>query len=109
MYVSFDSAITAHKHNAAYLSTYVFRLMDKLLWLLMLLLDCCMTTNEPLLCCVKQELRREVADLRRLEQQAQVEAQVLREELNQTGVQSAASAKALDERIKLLREVRLSI
>ncbi|XP_050976132.1 sperm-associated antigen 5 [Labeo rohita] len=51
------------------------------------------------------ELRREVADLRRLEQQAQVEAQVLREELNQTGVQSAASAKALDERIKLLREV----
>ncbi|KTF79529.1 hypothetical protein cypCar_00030103 [Cyprinus carpio] len=51
------------------------------------------------------ELRREVADLRRLEQQAQVEAQVLREELNRTGVQSAASAKALDERIKLLREV----
>ncbi|KAL1282383.1 hypothetical protein QQF64_001186, partial [Cirrhinus molitorella] len=47
------------------------------------------------------ELRREVADLRRLEQQAQVEAQVLREELNRTGVQSAA----LDERIKLLREV----
>ncbi|XP_016357360.1 sperm-associated antigen 5-like [Sinocyclocheilus anshuiensis] len=51
------------------------------------------------------ELRREVADLRRLEQQAQVEAQVLREELNRTGVQSAASTKALDERIKMLREV----
>ncbi|KAK9980978.1 hypothetical protein ABG768_000552 [Culter alburnus] len=51
------------------------------------------------------ELRREVADLRRLEQQAQVEAQVLREELNRTGVQSAASTNALDERIKLLREV----
>ncbi|XP_026060198.1 sperm-associated antigen 5 [Carassius auratus] len=51
------------------------------------------------------ELRREVADLRRLEQQAQVEAQVLREELNRTGVQSAASAQALDEKIKLLREV----
>uniref|UniRef100_A0A672LCN7 Sperm-associated antigen 5-like n=1 Tax=Sinocyclocheilus grahami TaxID=75366 RepID=A0A672LCN7_SINGR len=50
------------------------------------------------------ELRREVADLRRLEQQAQVEAQVLREELNRTGVQSAASVKALDERIKMLRE-----
>ncbi|XP_073698948.1 sperm-associated antigen 5 [Garra rufa] len=47
------------------------------------------------------ELRRELADLRRLEQQVQVEAQVLREELNQTGVQSAA----LDEKIKLLREV----
>jgi len=54
---------------------------------------------------VKQELRREVADLRRLEQQAQVEAQVLREELNRTGVQSAANTNALDERIKLLREV----
>ncbi|XP_039550451.1 sperm-associated antigen 5 isoform X2 [Pimephales promelas] len=52
-----------------------------------------------------QELRREVADLRRLEQQAQVEAQVLREELNRTGVQSAANTNALDERIKLLREV----
>ncbi|XP_043106079.1 sperm-associated antigen 5 isoform X1 [Puntigrus tetrazona] len=51
------------------------------------------------------ELRREVADLRRLEQQAQVEAQVLREELSRTGVQSAASASALDEKIKLLREV----
>ncbi|CAM4492681.1 unnamed protein product [Leuciscus chuanchicus] len=51
------------------------------------------------------ELRREVADLRRLEQQAQVEAQVLREELNRTGVQSSASTNALDERIKLLREV----
>ncbi|KAK7161781.1 hypothetical protein R3I94_004454 [Phoxinus phoxinus] len=51
------------------------------------------------------ELRREVADLRRLEQQAQVEAQVLREELNRTGVQSAARTNALDERIKLLREV----
>uniref|UniRef100_A0A9J8B5S5 Si:dkey-25o16.4 n=1 Tax=Cyprinus carpio carpio TaxID=630221 RepID=A0A9J8B5S5_CYPCA len=51
------------------------------------------------------ELRREVADLRRLEQQAQVEAQVLREELNRTGVQSAASANTLDEKIKLLREV----
>ncbi|XP_051560939.1 sperm-associated antigen 5 [Myxocyprinus asiaticus] len=51
------------------------------------------------------ELRREVADLRRMEQQARVEAQVLREELKQTGVQSAASTSALDERIKLLREV----
>lgn len=70
----------------------------------MVLLDCCIVTS---LCsgCVKQELRREVADLRRLEQQAQVEAQVLREELNRTGVQSAASTNALDERIKLLREV----
>lgn len=70
----------------------------------MLLLDCCIVTS---LCSgsVKQELRREVADLRRLEQQAQVEAQVLREELNRTGVQSAASTNALDERIKLLREV----
>ncbi len=57
---------------------------------------------------MKQELRREVADLRRLEQQAQVEAQVLREELNRTGVQSAASAK-LDEKIKLLREVWQSV
>uniref|UniRef100_A0A671S8D8 Sperm-associated antigen 5-like n=1 Tax=Sinocyclocheilus anshuiensis TaxID=1608454 RepID=A0A671S8D8_9TELE len=51
------------------------------------------------------ELRREVADLRQLEQQAKVEAQVLREELNRKGVQSAASAKALDEKIRLLREV----
>ncbi len=58
---------------------------------------------------MKQELRREVADLRRLEQQAQVEAQVLREELNRTGVQSAASAKELDEKIKLLREVWQSV
>ncbi|XP_057186708.1 sperm-associated antigen 5 isoform X1 [Triplophysa rosa] len=51
------------------------------------------------------ELRREVADLRRSEQQAQVEAQVLREELKRSGFQSAASTTALDERIKLLREV----
>ncbi|XP_051993232.1 sperm-associated antigen 5 [Xyrauchen texanus] len=51
------------------------------------------------------ELRREVGDLRRMELQARVEAQVLREELKQTGVQSAASTNALDERIKLLREV----
>ncbi|XP_055061269.2 sperm-associated antigen 5 [Misgurnus anguillicaudatus] len=51
------------------------------------------------------ELRREVADLRRSLQQAQVEAQVLREELKQTGFQSAASTTALDDRIKLLREV----
>ncbi|KAA0722289.1 Sperm-associated antigen 5 [Triplophysa tibetana] len=52
-----------------------------------------------------QELRREVADLRRLEQQAQVEAQVLREELKRSGFRSAASTTALDDRIKLLREV----
>lgn len=51
------------------------------------------------------ELRREVADLRRSLQQAQVEAQVLREALKQTGFQSAASTTALDDRIKLLREV----
>ncbi|XP_056619939.1 sperm-associated antigen 5 [Triplophysa dalaica] len=51
------------------------------------------------------ELRREVADLRRSEQQAQVEAQVLREELKRSGFRSAASTTALDDRIKLLREV----
>nr|XP_696012.4 sperm-associated antigen 5 [Danio rerio] len=51
------------------------------------------------------ELRREVADLRRLVQQTQVEVQALREELDQSGIQSAASAKTLDERIRLLREV----
>ncbi|XP_056315110.1 sperm-associated antigen 5 isoform X2 [Danio aesculapii] len=51
------------------------------------------------------ELRREVADLRRLVQQTQVEVQALREELDQSGVQSAASSKTLDERIRLLREV----
>ncbi|XP_067297711.1 sperm-associated antigen 5 [Pseudorasbora parva] len=51
------------------------------------------------------ELRREVADLRRMEQQAQVEAQILREELNRTGVLSAASTNALEEKIKMYREL----
>ncbi|KAM9478030.1 sperm-associated antigen 5 [Clarias gariepinus] len=50
------------------------------------------------------ELRREVADLRRVLQQSQAEVQALRAELRSTD-QSAASMKDLDERIRLLREV----
>ncbi|XP_076150887.1 sperm-associated antigen 5 isoform X2 [Alosa pseudoharengus] len=51
------------------------------------------------------ELRREGAELRRALQQSQVEAHVLKEELNRAIGQSASSTKAMDERIRLLKEV----
>ncbi|XP_062408806.1 sperm-associated antigen 5 [Sardina pilchardus] len=51
------------------------------------------------------ELRREGAELRRALQQSQVEAHVLKEELNRAVGQSASSTKAMDERIRLLKEV----
>ncbi|TRY75940.1 hypothetical protein DNTS_033500 [Danionella cerebrum] len=55
--------------------------------------------------CVIQELRREVAEMRRLEQQTHVEVQLLKEELSHAGGQSAASTRAIEDRIKLLKEV----
>ncbi|XP_072533269.1 sperm-associated antigen 5 isoform X2 [Salminus brasiliensis] len=51
------------------------------------------------------ELRREGAELRRMLQQSQVEVQALRAALTQSGDQSTASSKELDDRIRLLREV----
>ncbi|XP_055779452.1 sperm-associated antigen 5 [Salvelinus fontinalis] len=52
-----------------------------------------------------KELRREVADLRRSLHQSQVESQALREELRNTGNQSAHSMHSMDDKIRLLKEV----
>ncbi|XP_070684359.1 sperm-associated antigen 5 [Pempheris klunzingeri] len=51
------------------------------------------------------ELRKEVAELRRSLQQSKVESQFLRGELRKAGGQSANSAHFMDEKIQLLREV----
>uniref|UniRef100_A0A4W5NLB4 Sperm associated antigen 5 n=1 Tax=Hucho hucho TaxID=62062 RepID=A0A4W5NLB4_9TELE len=50
-------------------------------------------------------LRREVADLRRSLHQSQVESQALRDELRNTGNQSAHSVHSMDDKIRLLKEV----
>ncbi|XP_010886683.2 sperm-associated antigen 5 [Esox lucius] len=51
------------------------------------------------------ELRREVAELRRLLHQSQIESQALREELRNSGSQSAHSMHSMDDKIRLLKEV----
>ncbi|AWP05473.1 putative sperm-associated antigen 5 isoform 3 [Scophthalmus maximus] len=51
------------------------------------------------------ELRKEVVDLRRSLQQANVESQFLREELKKVGGASANPAHFMEEKIRLLREV----
>uniref|UniRef100_A0A8D3CJB6 Si:dkey-25o16.4 n=1 Tax=Scophthalmus maximus TaxID=52904 RepID=A0A8D3CJB6_SCOMX len=51
------------------------------------------------------ELRKEVVDLRRSLQQANVESQFLREELRKVGGASANPAHFMEEKIRLLREV----
>ncbi|XP_078138674.1 sperm-associated antigen 5 [Centroberyx gerrardi] len=51
------------------------------------------------------DLRKDVAELRRTLQQSQVECQVLREELRKAGSQSANPAHFVDEKIRLLKEV----
>ncbi|KAM9399859.1 uncharacterized protein ACWYII_031817 isoform 1-T2 [Salvelinus alpinus] len=53
----------------------------------------------------KKELRREVAVLHRSLHQSQVESQALREELRNTGNQSAHSMHSMDDKIRLLKEV----
>ncbi|KAF7667588.1 hypothetical protein LDENG_00055380 [Lucifuga dentata] len=51
------------------------------------------------------ELKTEVAELRRLLQQSQVESQVLHEELKKAGGQSANPAHVINEKINLLKEM----
>nr|XP_019956861.1 PREDICTED: sperm-associated antigen 5 [Paralichthys olivaceus] len=51
------------------------------------------------------ELRKEVADLRRSLQQSKVESQFLREELRKAGGVSANPAHFMEEKIQLLKEV----
>ncbi|XP_045068782.1 sperm-associated antigen 5-like [Coregonus clupeaformis] len=52
-----------------------------------------------------KELRREVAELHRSLHQSQVESQALRDELRNTGNQSAHSMHSMDDKIRLLKEV----
>lgn len=54
----------------------------------------------------KQELRKEVAELRRSLQQSKVECQFMRGELRKAGGQSAPAAHFIEEKIQLLKEVR---
>lgn len=51
------------------------------------------------------ELRREVVDLRRSLQQSKTEAEILRDELRNNGDQSSNPAKAMDQKIDLMKEV----
>ncbi|XP_046901673.1 sperm-associated antigen 5 isoform X2 [Hypomesus transpacificus] len=51
------------------------------------------------------ELSKEVLALRRSLHQSEVEAQAMREELSKAGSQSASSMNAMDDKIRLLKEV----
>lgn len=52
-----------------------------------------------------QEVRKDVVELRRLLQQAQVECQFLRGELNKAGGQLVLPAHLMEEKLQLLKEV----
>ena len=51
------------------------------------------------------QLSQEVVQLRRSLHQSEVEAQAMREELSKAGSQSASSMNAMDDKIRLLKEV----